>query len=123
MQEWWAKGRNCNIGLPTGQWFDVIDIDPKNGGIQSFLTLLPKGVLPQVHGIACTASGGIHLYVKATGKGNLEGMGKVGGKPRWPGIDYRGVGGYVVAPPSWLGNRASSYTWLAAPSPEIKESF
>lgn len=108
---WWKT--NYNIGLATGHHFDVIDVDVKSGGVQSFLKLLEKGSLPEVHGVAATASGGMHLYVKPTGRGNHA-------KVR-PGIDYRGRGGYCVAPPSTLGIPGRSYSWMTMPSPEIKK--
>lgn len=114
---WWKRHPTHNIGLATGHRFDVIDIDTKDSdgkptsvGVQSFLTYMHK--LPDVHGIAVTASGGMHLYVKATGKGNFAGV--------KPGIDYRGLGGYVVAPPSTLGKPGRDYAWLIKPSPIIK---
>jgi hypothetical protein len=112
IDRWWNNHPDTNIGLPTGHYFDVIDIDPKHGGVQSFLKLLHDKDLPDCHGIAVTASGGMHLYVKATGKGNYAAL--------RPGIDYRGRGGYVVASPSTLGAPGRSYGWLTDPSPTIK---
>jgi hypothetical protein len=114
---WWDKHPDHNIGLPTGHRFDVIDIDPKKGGAQSFLELLPAWYekphpIPDVHGIAVTASGGMHLYMRPTGKPNFADL--------RPGIDYRGKGGYVVAPPSTLGAPGRDYAWLIQPSPMLK---
>lgn len=115
----WERFPRNNIGLATGHEFDVIDIDTKDKdgnptpqGINSLMDLLHTGNLPETHAIAVTASGGMHLYVKATGKGCFAGI--------RPGVDYRGKGGYVVAPPSVLKTPGSSYTWLVEPSPIIK---
>lgn len=110
--KWWTKHPRHNIGLATGHAFDVIDIDPKNGGIESFLKLLDSKDLPDCHGIVVTASGGMHFYVLPTGEGNSTNICK--------GIDYRGKGGYVVAPPSTLGKPECSYSWMTYPSPELK---
>lgn len=118
IEKWWERHPEHNIGLATGHEFDVIDIDTKDkdgnhspAGVISFSKLLTHGDLPECHGVAVTASGGMHLYVKPTGKGNFAGL--------RPGIDYRGLGGYVVAPPSVL-TRNRTYTWLVEPSPIIK---
>jgi hypothetical protein len=111
---WWGRHPDHNIGLATGHRFDVIDIDPKNGGVESFLKVLKAKRIPECHAIAVTGSGGMHLYVMPTGKGNFT---KVGGRA---GIDYRGIGGYVVGPPSTLGKTWRSYTWLTVPSPTLK---
>jgi hypothetical protein len=110
---WWQKHGDHNIGLATGHRFDVVDIDPKHGGVQSFLKLLHDHDLPECHACVVTASGGMHLYVKPTGKGNYASL--------RPGIDYRGKGGYVVAPPSTLGAPGRAYSWLTDPSPVIKK--
>lgn len=110
VKKWWERNPQYNIGLRTGINFDVFDVDPDHGGIPSFMEVIHK--TPDAHGVVVTASGGIHLYLKATGKGNRSG---------WlPGLDYRGKGGYVVAPPSTLGERHRSWSWLCVPSPEIK---
>lgn len=114
---WWTTHPDHNIGIATGHAFDVIDIDPPEGTI-SYLELLRKedpqtgrGQIPDCHGQVATASGGIHLYINATGKGNTTRI--------RPGIDYRGQGGYVVAPPSTLGEPGRSWSWTVKPSPVI----
>lgn len=119
IEKYWGKHPDHNIGLATGHAFDVIDVDtkdsdgnPSNEGIKSFMQLLQAHKIPECHGVAITASGGMHLYVKPTGKGCFAGI--------RPGIDYRGKGGYVVAPPSTLGKPGREYTWLVEPSPIIK---
>lgn len=140
--KWWARHPDHNIGVATGHTFDVIDIDPKSGGVHSFMELLaqqancsPKNRIGPVHAVAVTASGGKHLYVLATGKGNFAGKHRVNDSPEKmeddglfgtkrvelpAGIDYRGRGGYVVAPPSTLGAVAREYSWLVEPSPRLK---
>jgi hypothetical protein len=109
IRSWWQRNPDANIGLATGHAFDVIDIDTYAGGVPTYLELQQQD-LP-IHGNATTASGGVHLYIKPTGRGCLT---------RWkPGADYRGQGGYVVAPPSWLGTRTRAWSWLHRPSPAI----
>lgn len=106
----WVSHPTHNIGLATGAAFDVVDVDIPEG-IPSLLKLLTQQRIPDVHGIAVTASGGLHLYIKPTGKGNRAAM--------LPGIDFRAVGGYVVAPPSTLGDQW--WQWLVVPSPGMKK--
>jgi hypothetical protein len=113
--KWWMRHPSHNIGVSTGLAFDVIDVDPRNGGVDSFLELLQTGDLPEVHGIAVTASGGMHLYVKPRNTRCFPGLRE--------GIDYKARGGYVVAPPSTLGQRGRDYTWLVVPSPALKGGF
>lgn len=119
IEKWWTRHPDHNIGLATGHAFDVIDVDTKDSdgnpspaGVHSLLDLLREGAIPECHGVAVTASGGTHLYVKPTGKGCFAGI--------RPGIDYRGNGGYVVAPPSTLKGVGRQYVWLVEPSPVIK---
>lgn len=111
IKAWWTRHPTCNIGLATGAMFDVLDVDVP-AGIPSFLKLVADKRIPDVYGLASTASGGLHVYLKPTGKGNAKGF--------LPGLDYRAIGGYVVAPPSTLGPRWRSYRWLTVPSPHIK---
>ena len=110
IRAWWARNPDANIGLPTGLAFDVIDIDVPTGPY-SYVGMLEAGIVPDVHGQVATSSGGLHLYVKPSGDGNKAGFA--------PGIDYRGAGGYVVAPPSTLGPRGRAWSWITKPSPVL----
>ena len=131
ISRWWTRHPTHNIGLATGHAFDVIDVDVKKGkdGVNSFFDLLRRGsvynhngfvigntVIPDVHGLAITASGGMHFYIEPTGKPNAANT-----LPDHPGIDFRGLGGYVCAPPTTLGGRGNRYSWLVTPSPKIRK--
>lgn len=51
----------------TGVQFDVIDVDPRNGGDVSLAALRDARVLPPIYGEVQTPSGGVHLYIARTG--------------------------------------------------------
>jgi hypothetical protein len=100
INRWWTAHPQANIGLPTGGLFDVIDIDGEQGAI-SYRELRGTDIIPRIYGKATTGRPcSRHLYIAATGDGNSTAV--------WPGIDYRGKGGYVVAPPSRTARR---YDW------------
>lgn len=91
--EWWSKWPDAGIGIITGEISGccVVDVDVKDGkpGMEEIAKLLPEGYT--VH--AKTPSGGCHLYFKnRNGTGNRVEF--------RPGLDFRGEGGYVVAPES-----------------------
>jgi hypothetical protein len=93
IRAWWTRWPDANIGIATGHLVDVIDIDGPPAGIKSWGRLKIEHKLPPILGkVSTPRPGGNHLYVPATGRGN--------GAKVAPGIDYRGLGGYVVAPPS-----------------------
>jgi hypothetical protein len=115
---WWRQNPAYNIGLATGRYFDVIDIDtPKKPGHPTGYVALANmddaGALPPVHGVVITGRGGKHLYVlPVDGATNRAGIA--------PGIDMRAKGGYVVAPPSVVDSKP--YTWHSYPSPALKQA-
>lgn len=92
IRAWWERMPNSNLGLATGRMVDVVDIDGLLGQTsraQRWEIFEPLHVIAKV---TTPRAGGMHLYVPAAGVGNKAGL--------LPGIDYRGRGGYVVAPPS-----------------------
>ena len=98
---WWRNHPTANVGIATGHRVDVIDQDGP-AGARSWLAM-PEW--PAVLGVATTVrpeGGGVHRYVAATGSGN--------GASLAPGIDYRGQGGYVLAPPSVVAG--VRYAWV-----------
>lgn len=102
IRAWWTATPAANIGLPTGHLFDVIDVDGPVG-IQSYIDMVEEGIVPPSIGRAYTAGDGRHVFIRPTGDGNAAAV--------RPGIDYRGVGGYIIAPPS-IGPTGRRYTWL-----------
>lgn len=99
LRAWWVRWPHSNIGLATGHGVDVIDID----GLLGVQSWAKTNDLPPIIGTVSTPrEGGSHLYVVASGKGNRAAM--------FPGIDYRGLGGYVVAPPS-VNDDGVRYYW------------
>lgn len=105
IHRWWRTTPQANIGMPTGQQWDVIDVDGPPG-YASLADLKDAGLLPPVLARAWTPRGGQHLYVAPTGDGNAASV--------KPGLDYRGLGGYVVLPPS-VGANGERYDWIMPP--------
>jgi hypothetical protein len=94
---WWSRWPRSNVGLRTGapSGLVVVDIDPDHGGADSLEQLLDRhGALPDGRTVQ-TGSGGTHLYYRHPGHAVANSAGKLG-----DGIDIRGDGGYVIAPPS-----------------------
>lgn len=99
IRRWWAWQPTANIGIATGHGLDVLDIDVHAGG-DGYAVLerlrragLVEGALAAVR----TPSGGAHLYFPSDP-----------GRPQhtWARgtaqVDFRGTGGYVIAPPSTM---------------------
>lgn len=106
IRSWWAKWPNANVAIATGavSGIVVVDVDPKRGGLDS-LEALEKQVGPIPMGAAVYTGGdGAHSYLAHPG-------GHVPNKQNLlPGLDVRGDGGYVVAPPS-LHESGQRYEW------------
>ncbi len=92
--EFWTKYPKATIGMPCRMNKRVvIDIDPKNGGVES-IKALEAAVGPIVSPWSyLTGSGGEHRHVQDPG-GDLHGTLK-----DYPGIDFK-CEGYVILPPS-----------------------
>jgi Bifunctional DNA primase/polymerase, N-terminal len=101
---WWTRHPQANIGLATGHRFDVLDVDGPAGG-QAIHTLAAEHGLQSSGPLVRTGGGGWHFYLAPTGLGNVRPAGL-------EHVDWRGRGGYVVAPPS---HHASGlpYQWTA----------
>ena len=82
----------ANIGLATGHTFDVLDIDGP-AGAQAIQELAATHGLRSSGPLVHTGGGGWHYYLAPTGHRNASPAGL-------KHVDWRGRGGYVVAPPS-----------------------
>lgn len=105
---WWTQWPDAGIGIATGQGLVVLDVDVKDGaqGTQSLQELQAQhGPLPQTSAVT-TTSGGTHFYY-ACNVPIRNSTSRIGA-----GLDIRGDGGYVVAPPTIINGRA--YSWANA---------
>lgn len=108
LARWRAQWPAMNLGVAAGKsGFFVLDVDPKNGGRETLAALVaehgPLPVTPQ----AITGSQGDHYYFQPVA-GVTNSAGKIG-----PGLDVRGTGGQVVAPPS--ASSKGPYRWVHPP--------
>lgn len=112
LHEWFRRSPDYNVAIVTGalSGLVVVDVDPRHGGNKSLRDLeSAHGRLPDtVESI--TGGGGRHLYFSHPGqtvrnRTNIE-----------PGIDLRGDGGCIVAPPS-VHPSGKRYRWKKGYAP------
>jgi hypothetical protein len=117
VRSWWTTWPDANIGIATGQLV-VLDVDGAAG--YRALTQLQREHAPLPTTLEVITGRGLHLYFDAGPHTLTNSAARLG-----PGLDVRGRGGYVVAPPSvhadghryrWRtrGTPASLPHWLAA---------
>jgi Bifunctional DNA primase/polymerase, N-terminal len=113
LQRWWQRFPQANIGLATGHRFDVLDVDDPTGE-RALARLAATHPFGPPGPLVRTGRDGWHLYLAPTGLGNP--------KPRGlEQVDWRGRGGYVLAPPSRHAS-GRRYRWvrdLDTPIPEV----
>ena len=111
---WAAEHPSANIGIATGAQYGlmVLDIDKKKGvnGWDSLAELVEEhGELPETLSTK-TPTGGGHFYFRIGVDQDIR-----NGTKLRPGIDCRGAGGYVVAPPSAIDG--VPYEWVNEGTP------
>lgn len=99
IRTWWEMYPACNIGLRTGDVFDVLDLDGQEA-LHSLKALAPTY---QHTGPVSNTGKGWHMLFQPTGARNAAN--------RVPKIDFRGQSGYIVAPPSVHPN-GHLYEWI-----------
>jgi hypothetical protein len=100
---WWTQQPQANIGLACGHRFDVLDVDGPIGA-QAMRTFADEHALHSFGPLVRTGGGGWHYYLAPTGLGNV-------GPRDLERVDWRGRGGYVVAPPSRHAS-GHPYQWV-----------
>lgn len=115
---------NYAVCAVTGIEFDVLDIDPRNGGDIIEQTLRANEMMPPPRGSVNTPSGGRHYYIKRTGFRKHT---------PWQGVDLQaghsgGHGrGFVFIPPTrrkkCLYELTQALDWEALREPESAEAY
>jgi len=117
IKRWWATKSAANIGIRTGSpsGIVVLDVDPRHGGDESLGILQRRNEKLPDTVVALTGGGGSHWLFAHPGGGvlirNVTGLGGL------PGLDVRGDGGYIVAPPS-THRSGRSYEWELSSHPD-----
>ncbi|MEA3502929.1 MAG: bifunctional DNA primase/polymerase [Actinomycetota bacterium] len=107
---WWERWPDANIGVVTGSVSDVVvlDVDPRNDGDASLQEMEDRwGALPAT-AVVRTGGGGWHYWFSA-GDEHLP------SRALNAGLDLKGEGGLVVAPPS-MHVSGIHYRWLVDPT-------
>ncbi|QQS00218.1 MAG: bifunctional DNA primase/polymerase [Austwickia sp.] len=99
VRSWWRLHPWANIGIPTGaaSGLVVVDVDvhgPANG-MRSFIRACDAGLVKGWGLLVSTPTGGQHAYFPA-----IPGVEQRSWQAGSAGIDFRGDGGYIIAPPS-----------------------
>ncbi|NIO42001.1 MAG: DNA primase [Burkholderiales bacterium] len=111
-RHWFEARKQANVAVVTGvvSGLVVLDIDVAHGGQDSLEQLEGEhGALPATIE-AITGGGGRHLYFRHPGAVVRNRVGLM------PGIDVRGDGGCVVAPPS-VHRSGQRYQWKRGRAP------
>jgi Bifunctional DNA primase/polymerase, N-terminal len=99
---WWRRWPDANLALATGRRFDALDLDGDEG-VEALRAVLGRDPLDHPGPLARTGGGGWHLLYAPTGLGNRVRL--------LAGVDWRGHGGLIVAPPSRHAS-GGRYRWL-----------
>jgi hypothetical protein len=108
---WWTEDPDYNVGGCTSGML-VVDIDPRNGGVESFkdLELLYDFPLTQAQ---VTAGEGMHrIYDRPEHTWIKNSTSAIA-----PGVDIKGDGGQIVLPGSTING--NSYRWAKHNAPRV----
>ncbi|AMS06859.1 DNA primase [Acidipropionibacterium acidipropionici] len=99
IRHWWASTPGANVGMPTGARSGVVVVDVDVHGPANGYVALDRsdraGLLTGWEALIQTPSDGLHAYYPAT-----PGTEQRSWQAARAGIDFRGDGGYIIAPPS-----------------------
>lgn len=107
---WWSRIPNANIGIPTGapSGVAVVDVDVHGpvDGRAAWSRALDAGLVDGAGLMVRTPTGGAHAYFPATPAAEQRSW-----QATSAGVDFRGDGGYIIAPPSRriIDGRAALY--------------
>ncbi|GAA2089106.1 bifunctional DNA primase/polymerase [Brevibacterium salitolerans] len=98
VEAWWRRAPHANIGIPTGAVSGLVVVDVDVHGTNGYDALNRadrNGLVTGWEFLVRSPTGGLHLYYPAAEE--IEQRSWQAGDA---GIDFRGDGGYIVAPPS-----------------------
>jgi hypothetical protein len=111
IRDWWVRWPEANIGLATGEKSNIVavDYDVKKGkpGLKTYDSFQCRFDINTL--TAQTPSGGIHQFFQyVSGLHNAV--------DRFPGVDVRTNGGYVLLAPSIVDGKPYKWTHVVSPA-------
>lgn len=100
IERWWSATPEANVAIATGApGPDVVDVDRKGdeSGFPAWNKLQRAGLVADPQAVIATPGRGLHAYFAGSEQGN--------GRLAAQHLDFRGKGGYVIAPPSDVDGR------------------
>lgn len=97
VRDWWTRWPEANVGIVTGAVSGIVVLDLDRGhaeGVDGLQSVQRAGAHLPPTPCVNTPSGGLHVYFRHPGRPVPNATALL------PGVDLRGDGGYVVAPPS-----------------------
>ena len=124
VRSWWEASPEANIGIPTGavSGIAVVDVDLHEGGsgFGAFDRAQRAGLVDAWELLVRTPSGGLHAYF-APAKPQMRSWSLPAQH-----LDFRGDGGYIVAPPSRIttpiGERVYDLIAIAQHEPRLLDA-
>lgn len=102
---WWKQWPHANCGARPPSWAVVLDIDPRNGGEETWdeINGAPGYPYPTDTLVVRTGSGGVHIWYRLPYTGSIRGH-------AGNGIDIKTHAGYLVMPGSIHPDTGQPYT-------------
>jgi len=104
----WSRYPDAGVAVTTGAESSIVvlDVDPRNGGDESWVEFEAEMGTIDLGPVSLTGGGGSHSFFAHPGapipcRNNLG---------RYRGIDLKGDGGYIIAPPS-IHPSGGTYRW------------
>lgn len=114
VHQWWQRTPDANIGLPTGARTGIlvvdIDVHASGSGFAAFERARSEGLPGHWGWMIRTPSGGVHAYYPSVPDQEQRSW-----QVPSAHVDFRGDGGYVIAPPSRIevGGSIRTYDVIA----------
>jgi len=117
ISRWWTAAPECNIGIATGAvgGFFALDVDGDDGELSLRRLEAEHGALPAT--IEVITGKGRHCFFRLGQHGPVKNSASAVA----PGLDVRGDGGYVIAPPS-IHPTGRAYAWSVDSAAEFAEA-